>query len=321
MFRRPHGLCPSRFALLGVGLALLGLSLSACASIDPQPFQDFQKGAQKLRDAVDKPLQGNVEQTRQRELKELAGASDQDLVSGISGLRLRFGDPSYLWSYPDNGPLFVVLETRSQAARSLNQAFADYAGLLADLASVEVLPEDQLDQQVESINSSSRTFLGLLGRTPAAGVTELLSTAFVSIARSIVVHHQRRRLQEAIRANQDTVRTFADLGATLMSDVSSDVSSEYLFQFQTLQSQFVSASADQRPQALERIVQLNDRTTTTLDLLSRLAGSYQALPAAHRQLAESLSGGATGHEIRDFLGRAAHLAQLYENLTAQEPSQ
>lgn len=295
-------------------LVSLALALGAsCASIDPAPFQKFQTGAQKLRDGVQAPLKSEVDQARQRAVEDLV-----ENPLELSGLQLQFGNPEFRWSYPENGPLFTTLETRNQAVRHLNDAFAAYAGLLLELASVQVVPEDQFDQQVQSINSSSRGFLSTLGSQPATGVTELLSIGFVEIARDIVVSEQHKRLKEAIEANQDTVESFSTAGAQLMSDVAAGIGTEYLDSFGELQSAFVEAGTGERPAALDPILQLNQRTQATLDLLGQLHASYQALPGAHQELATALSGGSTAHRIEDFLGRAARLAQLYESLEAND---
>jgi|GEM_PF-5076485 len=294
------------------GLAIPAVILmlaSGCASVDPGPFQTFQLGAQTLRDGVGQPLQSEVEQARKRAVSDLVANP-----LGLSGLQLQFGDPEFQWSYPANGPLFTTLEMRNQAVQHLNDAFASYAGLLLDLASVQVLPEAQLDQQVKSINASSRAFLSALGATPAAGVTELLSLGFVEIAREIVEHRKRKRLKQAIEVNQSTVQAFSDAGAQLMTDVAAGIGLEYQSSFGNLQRELVAATLEKRPEALEKILELNQQTQSTLDVLSLLHGSYRALPAAHRELATTSSGGARSHRVEDFLGRAAHLAKLSDSL-------
>ncbi len=292
------------------------LALTSCATVDPQPFSNFQRAAQTLRDSSASALKAVEKEAKTEDLVRVAENPLQ-----FSGLRLQFLEPAFNWTYPqgEKALLFTSLASRNQVATKLNAAFADYAGLLVNLTSAGQMTQAQLDQQVADINANAQTVLDALGAKVPAGSIELFSHAGVDLAAGLVDRARRRALEKMLAANQGAVDKFAALGAQLMVDNSNDINTQYDDDFVELQRGFVPASVDGRGPVLDQVLSLNQATGSAMDLSAQLYASYRQLPAAHRQLLDSLNNQRPSlTDIDDFLGRATQLAKLAEQVVAEK---
>lgn len=285
-----------------------------CASLDPQPFQSFEQGAEKLSQSLTDVEALVVDETKQRELGEVT--ADPAL---LTGLRLEFGDPAFVWSYPaagdGGGLLFPTLERRRRAAQELNAAFVDYAQLLTQLVAAGETTQAQVDQQAGEINSEARSLIDRLGADVPSDVTAFLSTAVVEGFKAFTDHRRREVLRATLAEQQPVVETFAQMGQTLTEDLANDLQAEYLTSFRQLQTSLVAAAPEARQPIVQQVLALNDQIGKNLDLLAQLHETYGSLPRAHAALGRSLeSGRPTLAEIEQFVADATHLVTLYENL-------
>jgi hypothetical protein len=306
----------SKQLALTAWVVCLGL-LAGCSGIDPTPFTRFHQGAQTLADSVQTLESTVVDETRARELAEIAADPAR-----FPELEIQFDTPAYDWSYPTDAtdPLvFTALENRAQASEHLNELFAAYAKLLEGLAGFQVTDE-QLDAQAQAIEGEAGKVLDAVGKDGAQPAVNFLTNLFLEGARVYAEHKQKRKLEEIIEAQQPSVERFAKMGMSLMEDSALDLADEYQRSFQDVQRQVPTASDTAAVETLvDQAMTLNDGLTKNLAVVRNLHAVYASLPAAHAELAVGVREGrgvSRGSEITEFVNRATRLANLYEDLRA-----
>ena len=115
-------------------------------------------------------------------------------------------------------PLYVQLDEFRRALKNLNTAMGDYAGLLAQLAGNDTVNKAHFDQLATDLNknvtSAAATLnLGLSGTAPA-----FFSTAAAKIFQEIIERKRKKKLRQAILAQQDRMKLYSEAGTERASN-------------------------------------------------------------------------------------------------------
>lgn len=297
---------PLLLAILTVVLAILGAA--GCATISGEPFSALAASAQQLRDGADASLGAVHERVRDRHIAE-AAAGDFDKIQALLLIQPS-GDP-FGWASPSpNPPLFVQAARFREGVNRLNSVLVSYAGLLAQLASPDLVKPETFEQLATDLNGNLKTAMQALGvQAQPNREIAIFSTLASGAFRAYLQSKQRSSLLKALQDNQATIDDTAELGASAVRITAAAIRNEY---------DIASKGLAQR-KAIKELVELDDRFIKEIAGLRTLHQSYKALPAAHRELATGLAEPQRGLPmIRELYENGRDLYRLYEQLTKDD---
>lgn len=291
-------------AILTVGLVIVGAA--GCATTSVEPFGALAASAQQLRDGADASLGVLHERARDRHIAD-AQAGDVEKIEALL-LTQPPGDP-FGWASP-KPPLFLQAARFREGVYRLNTVLVGYAGLLAQLASPDLLKPETFTQLATDLNGNLRTAFQALGvQAPPNKEIAIFSTLASSAFRAYLQNKQRATLVKAVQDNQPTIDDTAELGAEAVRITAHALRSEY---------DLSSAALAQR-KAIRDLIELDDRFIKEMTGLRTLHQAYQTLPAAHRELATGLNEPQRGFPlIRELYENGRALYRLYEQLAKDD---
>ena len=295
---------PLLLAILTVVLAIL--AAAGCATISGEPFSALSASAQQLRDGADASLSAVQERVRDRYIAE-AAAGDFAKVEALL-LTQPSGDP-FGWASP-TPPLFLQAARFREGVHRFNSVLVSYAGLLAQLASPDLVKPETFEQLATDLNGNLKTAIQALGvQAQPNKEIAIFSTLASGAFRAYLQNKQRSTLLKALQDNQATIDDTAELGASAIRITAGALRNEY---------DNASKALAQR-KAFKDLVELDDRFIKEIAGLRTLHQSYKALPAAHRELAMGLAEPHRGLPmIRELYENGRELYRLYEQLTKDD---
>ena len=114
---------------------------------------------------------------------------------------------------------------------------------------------------------------------------------FGTLARQYVESKRKDLLVELVRSADDEIRAFATAGTQITQLSALGIQTEYQSAFSTLTADAAGLSGAGASALVERILELNEETLRQLQTLRLLHDAYDALPAAHRALEQSVRDG------------------------------
>lgn len=287
-------------------LALVVGGTAGCATTSVEPFTALAASAQQLRDGADASLGALHDRTRDRHIAE-AASGDLDRIQALL-LAQPSGDP-FGWVSPQP-PLFLHVARFREGVYQLNTVLVGYAGLLAQLASPDLLKPATFDQLAADLNANLRTAVQAFGvQAPPNKEVAVFSTAASGAFRVYLQNKQRGALVKALQDNQAAIDDTAELGAAAVRVTAAALRNEY---------ELASASLAQR-KAIRELIDLDDRFIKEMAGLRTLHQAYQALPAAHRELAAGAGEPQPGFPlIREIYEKGRALYRLYEQLAKDD---
>ena len=299
-------------------IAVVALALAGCIKVNSQPFQTFSESLRTLSTGVEAQAEIDYREARQEfETNVLSAPSTQVLE-----LQLTFpqGNPFGFKYNRAQPPLYVQLDEFRRALKNLNTAMGDYAGLLAQLAGNDTVNKAHFDQLATDLNknvtSAAATLnLGLSGTAPA-----FFSTAAAKIFQEIIERKRKKKLRQAILAQQDRMKLYSEAAQNALVIIVQGVRPRYDDQFSASSEKYFAASNDAaKTAALQEILTQNSNTVDTIRTLERLKNSYAKLPRAHADLAASLDDRPTGLPgILDFYNETVALHDLFTSLKDEQ---
>ena len=211
-------------------------------------------------------------------------------------LQLTFpqGDPFGFKYNRAQPPLYVQLDEFRRALKNLNTAMGDYAGLLAQLAGNDTVNKAQFDQLATELNknvtSAAATLnLGLSGTAPA-----FFSTAAAKIFQDIIERKRKKKLRQAILAQQDRMKLYSEAAQNALVIIVQGVRPRYDDQFSASSEKYFAASNDAAKTAAlqgqaDLVVSSGSSLTVepaaSVPLTARQSGAFYAIvnqgPTAH----------------------------------------
>jgi len=302
--------------MVGLLFVMLTAVGSGCATVSHPPFQQFAEAVQQLRTGMDASLSVVYDATRERALEDVAGGAA--LTAAL--LTAPPNDP-FGWE-SSSPPLFLTVARFRDGVHRLNSSLVDYAGVMSQLASPDLLKPETFTQLATDLNGNLRTALPALGVTaPPNREIAIFSTVATAAFRAYLQNKQRSGLIEAIAKNQDAIESAAGLGRDAMALTVRAVRSEYDLKSTALANAIASAggASEARRAKARELLELNDRFVKDLSVLRTMHQSYASIPAAHRELAAAAADPKLGvATIRRLYEEGRDLQRLYEELAKQD---
>jgi hypothetical protein len=299
--------------ILAIVLAIHGVA--GCASISPAPFTALTTSIQELRDGADASLSLVHERTRDRYIAEVAAGN----VAKVEGLLLTqpAGDP-FGWASSDP-PLFLKVARFRDGVHRLNSVLVDYAGLLGQLASPDLVSPEKFEQLARDLNDNLRTSVQALGvSAPSNKEIAIFSTLSTAAFQAYLKNKQRSSLLKALNSNQPAIQEAAELGASAVRITGAALRNEYNHSSAKLAASIANPKlSDSGKQAtLRELIELDEKFIKEISVLRTLHQSYMALPAAHQELALGLVDPKRGLPmILELLEKARDLNRLHDELS------
>ena len=292
-----------RLGLWLVFMVFISVLASGCAAkIKTEPFKAYADANRKLQQASDDSLKMAYDWSVSSYSRNVQNSRDS-----ILGLMLLpdANDP-FGWKAPDNK---VALPLKVAAFRggvnSLNSSLVQYAGLLMQLASDELISSKQFDQMAGDLNSNVKNAFSSFGKTPGDSKVALFSAAAMTAARQYIESKRRGYLVEALRSNQKEIESAAGLGKEAARIIAAVLRQEYNDE---------SAELARKP-SVESLLKLDERYIAQMQVLRALYDTYDQLPVAHQQLSASLESDSTQlGQIQALYDDAMRIQHLYANL-------
>jgi hypothetical protein len=299
---------------------LLGALLTvACASVDPEPFEEFRRASDRVHVGTDTILLLDYEWSRRGFVETVLGSAPEEL--GTLFLTFDADDPFGV-RLQDPPAFLAVLEARDRLA-NLASTFSGYAELLARLAGSEVIRPKTFDTLERDLNARLRKATQALEEEPPAGLeaaSGLLSAAASQAFRAYIEGRRAEDLRSAMESTQPAVEHWAGVAADAVQNVRDDIKSEYDARKVYISKRYAETrrgknSREQR-RLIEEMIELDATVLNSFATLRALRDTFLTLPGAHRQLAESTRNpDASLNAVRDFDAHGQHLWVLQRRLS------
>jgi hypothetical protein len=290
-------------------MIVVGL-LSACATgpISSAPFEQLAASMQQVRTGADAALGSVYDRMRDRYIAE-AAAGDAEKVQGL--LLTRPPDDPFGWATP-NPPLFLTTAQFRDGVYRFNSALIQYATLLNQLAAKDLVDPKTFSQLATDLNGNVKSAAAALGVSAPGREIAIFSTLATAAFEAYLRHQQRSALLKALRENQPTIQSTAELGAQATRLTAAALRNEY-------DERSVALARTASAAAIRELADLDDRFIKEIAALRVLHDTYVALPSAHRDLAAGLEDPKLGFAaIRDLFQYGQDLYRRYEELAAKD---
>ena len=297
-------------------ILLLTLAPAACvgcaSTLNPAPFRQFSAAVQEARTGMDAALALGTEWTREERIESFAA----DSGSAFSDLILAL-DAGYAWSLPDTSTYLALQATRSTLT-AFNGALAEYAVLLADLATAELTSESTYELLSHDLNQSAAGIARATRGDFDPGNAALISTGTGELFRRYIGARQEDVLRQALVENQESIGRIADHCIALVRIIRESIKGAYTERYEPIRIRWTEARVGKRVKPTEEMLDLNDACIQALRVLEELELAYRELPAAHASLAASLEDPAADVQaIHRLFESARRLHRLYVELRSQ----
>jgi hypothetical protein len=293
-----------RLGLWLVCITLICVLVSGCAAkIKTDPFKAYADANRKLQDSADDSLKMAYDCSVSSFSRRVQ--ISKDTVLGLM-LTQDKNDP-FGWKAPDNDKEALPLKFAAlrDGVNRLNKSLVQYADLLMQLASDELVSSKQFEQMAGDLNSGVRSAFSSIGKSPRDSKAALFSAAAMTAAQQYIESKRRSHLVEALRSNQTEIESAASLGKEAARIMAQPIVKEYNDE---------SAELVRKP-AVEPLLKLDERYIAQLQVLRSLHDAYDQLPVAHQQLSASLeSEGSHLGQIQALYDNAMRIQHLYADL-------
>src|SRR5260370_10159001 len=130
-------------------IALLLCFCASCGTVNPAPFQKFSNAVQQLDQGSAVAFANGVTWS---ETGFVAQVARDNAFQFNSLLLARAGN---IWTAQGQKPLFLEIREARAALSSANMLVVDYAGLLAQLASADLVSKATFDQMAKDLNANT----------------------------------------------------------------------------------------------------------------------------------------------------------------------
>lgn len=287
-------------------------------AIDPGAFNRFADSTAQLREGVDEVLEHQYKWARDRFIEEISLGDSLSEENVQKLLMENVPGKAFAWTTPEPPLLFLEAQKFRETVRELNDALVQYAELLAELAIVGRMDEEEFKATAEGINSGLRDAADTLSESDHNREIAIFSTGATELFQQYLNSKSKEKLREALDRNQETVRIVSDHLRDAMRLASQQAFAEYSprsLDLAVMLTPDSGLSPEKKKDRVVELIDLNEFLIKRLDTLRRLDDSYRALPGVNRELAASLDkkegGLASIYRIRD---NAKRLREQYKEL-------
>jgi hypothetical protein len=293
---------------------LFVLLVSACASVNPDPFKKYRISLQEAQTGIDAAMSVNYEWTRSGFIDSFSSNSQ----AAFSQLLIQPGS-EYLWTW-DNAPLYLYVRQTRTALFELNDAFYNYADLLAKLAGDELISKERFDSMAKDLNTTAISALESLKLSIPSQAVGLFSQAAAEAARLYIENKRQSYLRDAIQKNQANIQDYSDKCISLIQTIRGNIKSYYVDRYDPYEKAWKTAKPLERKNLTENMLALNEQLIDSLRVLQELEKAYSELPKAHTDLANSIGSKDMKLDgIQALYSSALRLQRLYKELIGGNP--
>lgn len=291
-------------------LAVFCALLPACATLKPEAFKSFQSSVLAGQRGLEAEMARDVNWTREADVQDLANRTNVPL----SAYMVKEAQ-GYQWTMDTLPPHWDARRTLN-TLEEFNAAFSAYASLLVDVGAGQVKDEAEFDGLAGSLNDAlrdlreTRAGLSSADKGTIAGVAALATESL----RLYVEHRRARDLAQALRDNQPLVESYAARAHDLIGLIRADLKAAYADQIQAIHDRWDDKRSPGRVTLTRSLFNLNEEYAGSMEALKALEVFYNALPAAHDDLAGPI---ARIHKPRTALSRLLRSAERVARRTRE----
>ena len=293
-----------RLGLWLVCITLICVLASGCAAkIKTDPFKAYADANRKLQDSADDSLKIAYDWSVSSYSRSVQTSKD-----AIMGLMLMPDEKDpFGWKAPEKkSALPLKVASFRGGVNRLNSSLVQYADLLMQLASDEIISSKQFEQMAGDLNSGVKSAFSSIGQSPGNSKVALFSSAAMTAAQQYLESKRKSHLIEALRSNQKEVESAAGLGKEAARILAAVIRQEYNDESAELA----------RKASVEPLLKLDDRYVAQLQILRTLHDAYDQLPVAHQQLSSSLESESSQlGQIQALYENALRIQHLCADLT------
>lgn len=282
------GLLPLAFVLM------LGACVSTSQPIPPDSLNQYRDTLVDLNVRTIQALTVEYE-WNYRNFKQRIKAQDQ---TDPNPLTLRFCGGEFEWRWGDcdsdqsTMPVFNVIAQSRVDLTKINQAMIDYANFLIQFNGANENSKANLDAAAEKVGASAKSISARFGVSLDEDKFGAFATIGVSLVQQLLAKKQREGMAAVMADFQPGVKTYARLGSRAMEISATGIKQEYDDENKKLTRPIATESDGAKRSALvEKLLALNEQTSSQLDALRSLNAAYEALPNAHAELIAALQSG------------------------------
>jgi hypothetical protein len=191
-------------------LLLVGCLLFAgCTTTLHKPFEKFAQSAAEARTGLAQALEQNRLESRERFKRDALRRFLQGDLTLVEQLRIHpTGDP--LGLHIEKGPFFITSAKFKSDVDRMTAVMVEYAQLLSQLASPDLLPKETFDELAKQLNDNANGAIAAIrGEQPDAAKFAILSTATARVLEGYFRFRRRSELKKALSVNQTAVVEFS----------------------------------------------------------------------------------------------------------------
>jgi len=305
-------------SVLTLGLEIL---LAGCATVDPNPFQQYATAVKEAGDGLDKDLG-----------QDIKWAHDKYIISVLdSSVKLR--DTAWLdhkgpftISFPEtngksNQPTLYLLQEDREMLLNLNEATEKYINTLAVLAGSDTVNQKTFDAMAKDTDASLNSIIKKLDAQVPGSAIHVFSVGSAEIARLIIEGQRHDALVKVLTDSQKSIDGYCEKCLTLLTILDQSLNDEYNSKWLALESSFSKIPSEKRANntnaraTIEQILQLNSDYLVLVQTLKSAKKVYETLPQGHSELLQSVQNQPTGLEaIKNLYEEGKRLKSIYDEL-------
>lgn len=309
-----------------LGVAYTVLIFTGCAKVNPKPFDQFSQSTQQLRDGADAALQINEEANKERFINTTAEKSmTSEGADAIINLQLSVDkeDP-FAWRM-EQTPLFMESQKFRVGIYTLNSALVQYAELLKELASPELLSTERFDSMAKDLNANLVSAGKSLKIEDKDKEFAIFSVAATEILRSYLESQRKEALIKALKRNQENIEKISKKMTSAIIIATTNLNKNYTDSSSKLMEELANQderNLEKKKQKIIAFLDMNQQYTNRLAVLRSLYESYAALPRINLEMIKITENPkVTSSTIKEIFENGKHLKNLYDEMNESNKSE
>ena len=310
--------------LLGIAFALL--VFSGCAKVNPKPFDQFSESTQKLRDGADAALKVNEEANKERFIdttaEKILTPDGAEVIVNLQ-LGVEREDP-FSWRM-EQTPLFMESQIFRNGIYVLNSSLVQYAELLKELASPELLSTERFDSMAKDLNANLTSAAKTLKIVDKDKELAIFSVTATEILKSFLESQRKEALIRALKNNQRNMEQISKMMTSAIITATTNLNKNYTDSSSRLMEDLASPTEKKLKEKRQKVIaflDMNQQYTNRLAVLRTLHDSYAALPRVNLEMVKLTEDPKfTSSTIKEIFENGKHLKNLYDEINEDNKSE
>jgi hypothetical protein len=274
-------------------ILMISISVVGCSSIPVEPFEKFSNSIKALEQGSNKALVEIIPMSEVRFKRDLISDIEEKRLESISKLIIDI-DAEDPFKVP-TVPLFLKAEQFKISVSRVNQVWVAYSNLLLQLASPDLISEEEFKQMSTDLNANALSAIGAIKSSSDDGDAKnaaLFSEIGMSLAKNYLENKRESELAQILRENQVNVDEFVSAMhsaiITMMQFSAQEFTSKQASLSRTLISDISSNTGNKNDnkidKAIDSLIDLNRDYLNQVSTLQSLTNAYSKISTAHASL-------------------------------------